>query len=154
MRPFGFTGPSLVGFQRHHVIPVNIIGGRVFAGLFALVVQLGFNPQSFVANGLLLPATEHMAVRTGLPLHRGPHKQYDNLVAEGLDIIWQEMLRGRVTDHITILRLLSEFIGHIRRSLQYDGAFLLNRHDPRHQHSPLAKLDSDIFELGHVQLLA
>jgi hypothetical protein len=154
MRAFGFTGNRQKGFQRHHVIPVNVIGSSVFAGLFAVVAHVGFSPHSFVANGVLLPSTEAMAVQTGLPLHRGPHKQYDELIAEGLDIICQEMRRGQVTDKVAILRLLSEFVGHIRRTLQHDGALLLNRHDPRGTPRPLSKLDADIFRLGSADLLA
>lgn len=154
MRPFGFTGNRQKGFQRHHVIPVNIIGSSVFAGLFAVVAQVGFCPHSFVANGLLLPSTEAMAVQTGLPLHRGPHKHYDGLIAEGLDIIWLEMLRRQLTDNVTVSRLLSEFVGHIRRTLQHDGTLLLNRNDPRGNHRPLSKLDADILRLGQADLLA
>lgn len=154
MRPFGFSGNRKTGFQRHHVIPVNIIGSGVFAGLFALVVQVGFSPHSFVANGLLLPSTEAMAVQTGLPLHRGPHKQYDELIAEGLNIIWEQMRRGRTADNVTTLRLLSEFVGQIRRTLQHDGALLLNRNDSRCTHRPLSRLDADIFRLSQADLLA
>jgi A nuclease family of the HNH/ENDO VII superfamily with conserved AHH len=153
MRPFRFTGNRQKGFQRHHVIPVNVIGRSVFAGLFAIVSQVGFSPHSFVANGLLLPSTEAMAVQTGLPLHRGPHKQYDALIAEGLDIIWEEMRRGSIANNVNILRLLSEFVGHIRRTLQHDGTLLLNRNDPRSTHRPLSRLDSDILQLGAVDLL-
>jgi A nuclease family of the HNH/ENDO VII superfamily with conserved AHH len=154
MRPFGFTGNTQQGFQRHHVIPVNVIGRRVFAGLFALVAQVGFSPHSFMANGLLLPSTEAIAVQTGLPLRRGPHKQYDALIAEGLNIIWEDMRHGAVLDNVNVLRLLSEFVGHIRRTLQHDGALLLNRNDPRSLHRPVLTLDADILKLGEVDLLA
>jgi A nuclease family of the HNH/ENDO VII superfamily with conserved AHH len=136
------------------VIPVNIIGSRVFAGLFALVAQVGFNPHSFIANGLLLPSTEAMAVYTGLPLHRGPHKHYDALIAEGLNIVWEQMRREQVADNVTVLRLLSEFVGHVRRALQHDDALRLNRNDPRITHYPLSTLDADILKLSEVDLLA
>jgi hypothetical protein len=133
---------------------VNIIDSGVFAGLFALVAHVGFNPHSFLANGQLLPSTEAMAVQTGLPLHRGPHKQYDELIAAGLNIIWEEMQRGAVCDNVAALQLLSDFIGQMRRTLQHGGTLLLNRHDPRSTDCPLSKLDSDILRLGQAGLLA
>ena len=41
---------------------------------------IGFD--DFRANGLLLPSRECAAIRTGLPLHRGPHRSYNALVIE------------------------------------------------------------------------
>ncbi|EIZ79549.1 hypothetical protein WSK_1885 [Novosphingobium sp. Rr 2-17] len=38
--------------------------------------------EDFRANGLLLPCSERAAIRLGLPLHRGPHRQYTGLVIE------------------------------------------------------------------------
>jgi hypothetical protein len=154
MRPFEFTGYRQKGFQRHHVIPVNVIGSGVFAGLFALITHVGFSPHSFVANGLLLPSTENMAMQTGLPLHRGPHRQYDALIAEGLNMVWEGMRQGPMPDNVTVLRLLSEFVGHVRRTLQNDGALLLNRYDPRVTNLALSSLDADIAKLSEVDLLA
>ncbi|MBL0924349.1 MAG: AHH domain-containing protein [Sphingomonadaceae bacterium] len=135
------------------MIPVNITRSSVFAGLFAVVAQVGFSPHNFVANGVLLPSTEAMAIHTRLPLHRGPHKQYDALIAEGLHMIWDDMRRGSMPDNITVLRLLSEFVGHIRRTLQHDRALRLNRNDPRCLHPPLSALDADILKLGVADLL-
>ncbi len=41
---------------------------------------MGFH--DFRRNGLLLPASEVAALRIGLPLHRGPHRSYNDLVIE------------------------------------------------------------------------
>jgi hypothetical protein len=41
---------------------------------------LGFN--DFRRNGLLLPAAAAVALRLKLPLHRGPHRHYNELVME------------------------------------------------------------------------
>jgi hypothetical protein len=43
-------------------------------------VRLGFD--DFRRNGLLLPARGEAARRLGLPLHRGPHRDYNAMVIE------------------------------------------------------------------------
>lgn len=70
------------GLQRHHLLPRQILGRRCFGSMFAELDrrQVGFD--DFRANGLLLPATEDATIRTGMPLHRGPHRQYNELVIE------------------------------------------------------------------------
>jgi hypothetical protein len=42
--------------------------------------RIGFH--DFRRNGMLLPATDEEALRLGLPLHRGPHRSYNELVLE------------------------------------------------------------------------
>ena len=42
--------------------------------------RLGFD--DFRRNGMLLPARSEAARRTGLPLHRGPHRDYNAMVIE------------------------------------------------------------------------
>ncbi|MES2302980.1 MAG: AHH domain-containing protein [Pseudomonadota bacterium] len=70
------------GLQRHHLIPRQILGsfalGRMIARLG--LDRLGFH--DFRRNGLLLPASEAAAMRIGLPLHRGPHRSYNELVLQ------------------------------------------------------------------------
>ena len=70
------------GLQRHHLIPRQLLGAQVFGPIiFRLGTdRLGFH--DFRRNGLLLPATEVAAKRIGLPLHRGPHRNYNELVME------------------------------------------------------------------------
>ena len=46
----------------------------------ALRTHFGFD--DFRRNGLLLPANDAAAIRLGLPLHRGPHHSYNELVFE------------------------------------------------------------------------
>lgn len=51
----------------------------------------------FRRNGLLLPATEQEAARVAMPLHRGPHPVYSELVIERTGQIenhWQKMRRS------------------------------------------------------------
>lgn len=70
------------GFQRHHLLPLQLLGARCFGRLFDALRpdRVGFD--DFRRNGLLLPAVEAAALRIGLPLHRGPHRRYNDLVIE------------------------------------------------------------------------
>lgn len=47
----------------------------------------------FRANGLLLPCEEGAALRLALPMHRGPHRTYSQLVAERIGAIEAEWAR-------------------------------------------------------------
>ena len=68
--------------QRHHILPRQILTHGSFTPMLnALGVdQIGFD--DFRRNGLLLPANDAAAVRIGLPLHRGPHRDYNAMVME------------------------------------------------------------------------
>ncbi|MDT0507809.1 AHH domain-containing protein [Novosphingobium sp. MMS21-SN21R] len=85
------------GLQRHHLIPRQILGsfalGRMIARLG--LDRLGFH--DFRRNGLLLPASEVAAMRIGLPLHRGPHRSYNELVMQRAGQIEAQWTLGRST---------------------------------------------------------
>ena len=68
--------------QRHHLLPRQLLFDKRLRQLFEAVGpdQIGFD--DFRYNGLLLPALEQAAMVLGLPLHRGPHKRYNQVVAE------------------------------------------------------------------------
>lgn len=70
------------GLQRHHLLPRQLLGQRCFGALFDAVGCERVGYHDFRANGLLLPASEATARRTGLPLHRGPHRAYNGMVIE------------------------------------------------------------------------
>lgn len=70
------------GLQRHHLLPRQLLGQACFAAMFEKLDQRAIGFDDFRSNGLLLPADESASVRLGLPLHRGPHRQYNELVAE------------------------------------------------------------------------
>lgn len=57
---------------------------------------VGFD--DFRANGLLLPTTEAATLRTGMPLHRGPHRRYNELVIERVGRIEERWSQARLTD--------------------------------------------------------
>lgn len=154
MRPFGFSGNVTTGYQRHHLIPVNVIRLRVFESLFDVVGPVGFDPRDFLSNGVLLPATDEMALKTGMPLHRGPHRHYDSLVAEYLDDISKDARCGKIASGISAFRRLAELQGTLRRALRHGATPMLNRNDPRGPIAGLTKLDYDIMQMNPVQLLS
>jgi hypothetical protein len=70
-----------VDFHCHHVIPIAVVEHRALARTFGRARSAGFEPQNFATNGMHLPSTEEQAVIFSLPLHRGPHRFYNEIVA-------------------------------------------------------------------------
>lgn len=68
--------------QRHHLLPCQLRTRRCFARMIDQLdpARLGFD--DFRSNGLLLPSRIEAARRLGLPLHRGPHRDYNAMVIE------------------------------------------------------------------------
>lgn len=73
---------KIPGFHCHHLIPVEIVEKAAFRGLFSKIGEIGFDYDSFEQNGMYLPCTEENAAAFRLPLHRGPHPVYNQLVSE------------------------------------------------------------------------
>tara|TARA_E500000305_G_C3912244_1_gene183944 strand:- start:15 stop:629 length:615 start_codon:yes stop_codon:yes gene_type:complete len=67
------------GMQRHHLLPCQLLSRGCFASLFETLGKRRLF-DDFRANGLLLPANEANALRTAMPLHRGPHRTYSDMV--------------------------------------------------------------------------
>lgn len=96
-------------------------------------LRVGFDDFRF--NGLLLPATEQASVQTGLPLHRGPHPIYNELVIERIGSIetrWElvkrkdpETARIEALDRMRLLQRALRI-----RLINEDKGFVLNRKDP------------------------
>jgi len=77
--------------QRHHLLPCQLLSRDCFSSLFDVLGKRGLF-DDFRANGLLLPAREADALRTAMPLHRGPHRNYNDMVAHRVGQIeagWQ-----------------------------------------------------------------
>jgi A nuclease family of the HNH/ENDO VII superfamily with conserved AHH len=89
MRSFSSKKPTewKKDFQRHHIIPVAVLNDPHFKCIFELLEYHGFDPCDFTSNGILLPCTEYAAIKYRLPLHRGPHRFYNELVSECVGII-------------------------------------------------------------------
>lgn len=85
MRTFERLADSSVpdGFESLHLIPVGVFSSKAFAPAFEAMRADGFDVRFFRRDGLFLPATEVAAIRSGLPLHRGPHRRCNELVAYG-----------------------------------------------------------------------
>ena len=75
------------GFHCHHVIPIEVIEKPVFRTLFRTMRELGFDFDDFRQNGLYLPCTEENAAAFRLPMHRGPHPVYNQVVSERISAI-------------------------------------------------------------------
>ncbi len=123
------------GMQRHHLLPLQLLRGHCHGALFRAIGpdRLGFD--DFRANGLLLPSCEQSAVRIGLPLHRGPHRSYNELVAQRVGQIeadWSALRRRRpelaLDQALMRLGLLQRALR--RRLLAQRRRMRLNRRDP------------------------
>jgi hypothetical protein len=124
--------PSL---QRHHLLPRQLRTMRCFERMFAELGIMRMGLEDFRRNGMLLPARERAAVRTGLPLHRGPHRTYSELVAQRVGQIERGWAAARprnpesaVREALMRLALLQR--GLRRRLLDTRRRLVLNRRDP------------------------
>lgn len=121
------------GLQRHHLVPRALARQRCFSALLAgLASAAGLH--DFRRNGLLLPDSEIAALRTGLPLHRGPHRTYTEMVAERLGEIergWSSERRSvPLLAHAHAGTQIAQLQSDLRRSLLDPRRTLrLNRHD-------------------------
>lgn len=123
------------GLQRHHILPRQVLTWPSLTPLFHELGtdRIGFD--DFRRNGLLLPASDRAAVRIGLPLHRGPHRTYNELVLERIGQIeagWA-MQRRRAPelalgDALMRLELLQRALR--RRLLDQRRRLRLNTRDP------------------------
>lgn len=121
--------------QRHHLLPLQLLKAYGFGRLFDAIGRDRLDFDDFRLNGLLLPANDGAAVRFGLPLHRGPHRAYNELVAERVGQVesgWSA-LRPRapemaLCEALMRLRLLQRALR--RRLLSPARRLVLNRHDP------------------------
>ena len=147
------------GLQRHHILPRQILTRSSLAPMLnALgVEQIGFD--DFRRNGLLLPANDAAAVRIGLPLHRGPHRDYNALVMERLGQIelgWSSArLRApevALFEAYQRLELLQRALR--RRLLVQHRRLLLNRRDPLASSVDFSELDAMADQLWPVTELA
>ena len=107
---------------------------------------IGFD--DFHRNGVLLPGTEAAAIEAQLPLHRGPHRIYNELVLERVGTVEMEWSRNRGRCEQQARQAAQERLRLIQRGLYRrlhgDGSapLLLNRHDPIGKGIDFAHLDN------------
>ena len=81
--------------QRHHLLPCQAVSSTCFGRLFESLGRSRIGFDDFRANGLLLPADDSRARLLGLPLHRGPHRDYNAMVIERIGQIEAHWARSR-----------------------------------------------------------
>lgn len=133
--------------QRHHILPCQLAKRRDFQSFLndagGAKVVLG----DFRTNGLLLPSSEIAALHSGLPLHRGPHPQYNELVTQrvaGIERDWaiarSRHARFAASDALGRLALLQAALR--RRLLDDARPLVLNRRDPLGRGLDFSELDA------------
>ena len=135
------------GMQRHHLLPRQLLAAPCFARLFDRLGRERVGFDDFRRNGLLLPCTDRAALRIGLPLHRGPHRDYNAMVFERVGIIertWSEATLRAPEDALEeALMRLSLLQTALRRRLLADRRrLLLNRGDPLGARRDFSELDA------------
>lgn len=83
------------GVQRHHLLPRQLLSQQCFGAMFEAIGRDRLGLDDFRRNGLLLPGNGESAVRMGLPLHRGPHRAYNGMVADRVGQIEGTWVRVR-----------------------------------------------------------
>jgi hypothetical protein len=135
------------GLQRHHILPRQLLGRRCFGNLFDAIGTQRIGFEDFRSNGLLLPASDTAAMRMGLPLHRGPHRDYNAVVIERVGQVeagWAAMrIRApeiALDQALMRLDLLQRALR--RRLLDPVRRLRLNRHDPLGRNVDFSDLDA------------
>lgn len=135
------------GFQKHHIIPVQVSRKSCFAKLLKAAQQGGYDPRDFESNGICLPAKERLAIESGRPLHRGPHPQYNDMVSERLYNI-EASLRSAPYDCIEVAYRISTMQKALRRMLLNNPSKIkLNKRDPMSKHIDFRQLEADVERL-------
>jgi hypothetical protein len=119
-----------------------------FAPLFEGIARDWPGFDDFRSNGMLLPANDGAALRTGLPLHRGPHRDYNLMVIERVGHIeadWSSQRwrapRWAGGDAIAGLARLQRGL-HRRLMTRGLKRLALNRRDPLQREADFAELDA------------
>jgi hypothetical protein len=136
------------GVQRHHLLPCQLLSKRCFAPLLDTIGRERIGFDDFRSNGLLLPASSESALRMRLPLHRGPHRDYNAMVTERVGQIEGDWARLRlIAPEIALDQALMR-LGLLQRALRRRllqperAAMRLNRNDPLGTGLDFAELDA------------
>lgn len=135
------------GLQRHHLLPRQVLKVRGLKRMFDVLSTGGVGIDDFRRNGLLLPAREADALRIGLPLHRGPHAGYNQMVIERVGAIEGGWSRSRgyqsIGADLAALEALDALQKALRRELLDPACWQarpLNRRDPALDFSHLDRM--------------
>ncbi|AWW74625.1 hypothetical protein CD351_09345 [Erythrobacter sp. KY5] len=135
------------GLQRHHLLPRQLLGQRCFGPLFQALGRKRVGFDDFRRNGLLLPATDDATLRTGMPLRRGPHRHYNELVIERVGRIEESWSATQPQDTELALLEALERLALLQtalrnRLLSERRRMILNQKDPLGQGFDFAELDA------------
>ena len=133
--------------QRHHLLPCQLLILPCFNRFFDHLglERIGFD--DFRRNGLLLPAREEAVRRLGMPLHRGPHRDYNAMVSEKvgqIEAVWSRSRRRRGNSaHAAALGRLARLQDRLRlRLLDRRDPLHRNRRDPLRAEADFSSLDA------------
>ena len=123
------------GLQRHHLLPLQLLSVQCFSRMFGALGRKRVGFDDFRANGLLLPANESTTLRMGMPLHRGPHRAYNEVAIERVGQIeseWaaRQCLDAEVAMRDALFRLALLQSALRKRLLAERRRMILNRNDP------------------------
>lgn len=132
--------------QRHHLLPRQSIGWPGLQYLFEALGRERIGFDDFRRNGMLLPARESAALRLGLPLHLGPHRDYNCMVIERLGTIeagWarQRGRNGEAARATALMRIGLLQAALRRRILDQARPVRFNRADPLGRGRDFTQLD-------------
>jgi A nuclease family of the HNH/ENDO VII superfamily with conserved AHH len=137
------------GFQRHHLIPLAILARAQMVPFFAALAGEGLYLRRFADNGQILPASEHLAARTGHALHRGPHPGYTDVVGARVEAIRASTRLDHAQDRWMACARIGTLQSALRRALtdSHHLRFWLNRRDPMRIFADRPYLDDAITAL-------
>ncbi|MDB5715731.1 MAG: hypothetical protein JWO15_3128 [Sphingomonadales bacterium] len=75
------------GWQRHHLIPQQCTRDARTRSFFSAMHDVGFRLNDFRTNGILLPSTHAQAALARLPVHSGPHPEYNLKIIDAVGFI-------------------------------------------------------------------
>ncbi len=136
------------GLQRHHLLPRQLLGQRCFGALFGTIGRERVGFDDFRSNGLLLPARDEAALRIGLPLHRGPHRDYNAMVIERVGQVeagWSALRTKAPQIALDQALMRLELLQRALRRRLLDPLrhrLSLNRHDPLGHATDFTELDA------------
>lgn len=133
--------------QRHHLLPLQILKRGCFVSLFGALGRDRIDFDDFRSNGLLLPANDSAAVRIGLPLHRGPHRDYNAMVIERVGGIEASWAATRLKAPEVALREAYHGLAQLQQALRRElldqqRRLKLNRRDPLGAGLDFSELDA------------
>ncbi|RYY33712.1 MAG: hypothetical protein EOP59_17270 [Sphingomonadales bacterium] len=133
--------------QRHHLLPRQAIDWPGLQRLFDCLGRERIGFDDFRRNGLLLPSRESAVLRLGLPLHLGPHRDYNQMVIERLGGIERSWARRRTCNADAARKSAAIRIGLLqaalrKRILEQRRPIRFHRADPLDHNRDFTILDS------------